>query len=301
MEYLQIICVFLISWLIIKFLTIIFKTFIRKPLNLLERYGSNSWVLVTGATEGIGREFCEQFAKKGFNIILVSRNAEKLQNIQAEIIQKYPSIQATHIPFDFSKQTKPEDYEEAFGGISKQYDISVLINNVGFAVGAPFRYISSQQVSEMININCMSQTLLTSIFLNGLLSREKRSAVIDVSSISSLMPLPKLSVYAATKVFNNYMTRTLAEELKDENIDFLSLKPAFVESNMSKKKADGYYVITPQQCVTGALRDLGYEIETFGYWTHKLQGFMFGLIYLLIKYGFFFRNGSAKSKRNKKE
>jgi len=296
MEYLHIIIVTLIFWIIYKILSIIYKTFIRKPFNLLERYGSDSWVLVTGATDGIGKEFCEQFAKLGFNIILVSRNEEKLQITKNEIIQKYPNVKAIHIQFDFSKQTHTEDFDKTFRGLSDQYDISVLINNVGFAVGLPFKYIETKQISEMVNINCMSQPLLTSIFIKGLISRKNRSAVIDLSSISSLMPIPKLSVYAATKVFNNYVTRALAEELKGENIDFLSVKPAFVASNMSQKKADGYYVITPEQCVTGVLRDLGHETETFGHWTHKLQGFFFRMMYVFIKSGLF--NWDRKSQRN---
>ena len=169
MEYLQITFVLVITWIIYKILSIFFKTFIRKPFNLLERYGSGSWVLVTGATDGIGREFCEQFAKLGFNIILVSRNEEKLQNTQNEILQKYPNIKAIHIQFDFSKQTQPEDFEKVFGGISELYDISVLINNVGFAVGLPFKNINTKQISEMVNINCLAQPLLTSMFLKGLI------------------------------------------------------------------------------------------------------------------------------------
>ncbi len=158
-----------------------------------------------------------------------------------------------------------------------------------------------EQSHDMININCMSQTLLTKLFLEKLLSRakNKRSAIIDVSSISSFMPIQRLSVYAATKVYNSFVTLVLAQELKGENIDFLCLKPAYVESLMSKKKADGYYVITSHQCVRGALKDLGYENETFGHWTHKIRGSFFSLFYWFMRISSHFNSGKNNTSKKK--
>ena len=96
--------VFLIS-IIIKSLYVYYRKFLRKPYNLLERYGKDSYVLVTGATDGIGKEFCNQFAKLGFNLILISRNLNKLNQVSSEFKSKYPNLKTEIIEFDFNKKT----------------------------------------------------------------------------------------------------------------------------------------------------------------------------------------------------
>ena len=63
-----------------------------KPLNLTERYGEGSWVLITGASDGIGAEFCRQLAGKGFNLVLVSRTLEKLQAVEKEVKEACPGV-----------------------------------------------------------------------------------------------------------------------------------------------------------------------------------------------------------------
>jgi 17beta-estradiol 17-dehydrogenase / very-long-chain 3-oxoacyl-CoA reductase len=80
MSFVELLVKFVIIYFAFKFAYFFYKNFIRQRLALSRRYGKNSWVLVTGATEGIGKGFCEEFAKEGFNIILVSRNIEKLKN-----------------------------------------------------------------------------------------------------------------------------------------------------------------------------------------------------------------------------
>ena len=95
----------LLLYLIVKISFVIYRKFIRKPYDLLKRYGEKSYVIVTGATDGIGKEFCNQFAKLGFNLILVSRNIGKLIKVCTEFKEKY-SIDAKYIQFDFTKKKR---------------------------------------------------------------------------------------------------------------------------------------------------------------------------------------------------
>jgi 17beta-estradiol 17-dehydrogenase / very-long-chain 3-oxoacyl-CoA reductase len=92
------------------FLNLAYETFFIKELPLLNRYGKGSWVIITGATDGIGWSFAQQFAARGFNIILVSRSLAKLQERQKELKLKQ---EATNKDFkvsiyeaDFSKFDK---------------------------------------------------------------------------------------------------------------------------------------------------------------------------------------------------
>lgn len=265
---------FVFLFITLKFFYFVYKNFLRKPYNLLERYGNDSWALITGATDGIGKAFCQELAKRGINVILVSRSLDKLKRVENEIKTEYPNIKTECIAFDFEKRITTEDYIETFSPVKHQYDISILINNVGLAFNRYFLDTDIHDNHKMININCVSQLLLTQIFLEKFVKRNERSAVLNVSSISALTPFPKFAVYSATKIFSYYLTQAISEELKNEKIDFMSLKPGYVSTNMSQKWADGLYVISANQCAVGALNNLGYEHETYGHWSHKIQGYV---------------------------
>lgn len=112
------------------FLLFVYRYFLRRKLDLLSRYGKGSYALVTGGTDGIGQEFCRQLAGLGFNLVIVSRNIDKLQNTRNRILRESQSVDIVLVQADFSYS-----YEKQFFClIEKQiakYDISILINNVG--------------------------------------------------------------------------------------------------------------------------------------------------------------------------
>jgi len=87
-------------------------------------------VLVTGATDGIGKVYATEFAKMGFNIYLVSRSEQKLQQVQKELQTLCPQIQIKFIAKDFTKAYQLSFYDEFY---KIEEDVSVLVNNVGIA------------------------------------------------------------------------------------------------------------------------------------------------------------------------
>jgi 17beta-estradiol 17-dehydrogenase / very-long-chain 3-oxoacyl-CoA reductase len=101
--------------------------------------------------------------------------------------------------------------------------------------------------------------------------REKRSAVINLSSYATLIPMPYNSMYCATKTYNDIFSKCLSNEYSDTNVEFLSAKPLYVESPLSKMKADGIWVINARECASGIIRHLGYTRYTIGSWKHQLQ------------------------------
>jgi short-subunit dehydrogenase len=101
-----------------------------------------------------------------------------------------------------------------------------------------------------------------------MLKRPTRSAIINVSSIAGTIPFPGNTTYAATKVFIDYFSRALAFEVRAK-VDVLSLRPAFVATNMTKMKAKGF-CITPLECVNASFRDLGHTYATFGAVKHDI-------------------------------
>ena len=125
---------YLILKYFLQFIYFIYKNFLRKRKDLSKLYGVKSWVLVTGASDGIGKGFCEEFAKMDFSIILVARNKEKLDLVATELLKKYPSISTKTICFDFATQTSVNDYLDTFSEIVNKYNVSILVNNVGIAI-----------------------------------------------------------------------------------------------------------------------------------------------------------------------
>ncbi len=107
-----------------------FRHFVRPRKNLLQRYGPGTWVAVTGATDGIGKEFCIKFARIGFNIVLISRDSKKLAAVAEEIKKENASIEVKTVTADFGNWNQDGFFEAILEQI-KELDISVLINNVG--------------------------------------------------------------------------------------------------------------------------------------------------------------------------
>lgn len=109
-----------------------------------------------------------------------------------------------------------------------------------------------------------------------MLKRERRSAIINVSSFAAEQPSPYVSNYSATKSFVDSFSRALSLEYSD-HIDVLSFRPMLVESNMSKQQAS-LTVATRNQAAKSAIRSLGLDYETNGYWMHRLTSYIVGCL-----------------------
>ena len=256
----------------------VYKVFLRKRLNLKVRYGKDTWALITGAADGIGKGFAEALAREGFNIILVSRTLEKLQKVESEIKLINKEIKTHIIVYDFAKKKSLEEYKKDFKEVFNKFEISILVNNVGVGTSTFFKNMDIEEIYDHVSVNTIPQTLLTKFFLNRVLNYERKTAIINLSSASANFPMKALSVYTSTKVFNDFLSRSLYEDFKG-NIDILSLKPYFVESNLTKMKSnkDGFFIISSEECAEGTLNQLGYEKEAYGHWKHELYGAMIGL------------------------
>jgi len=287
LEYWKLLIFIYLLFLVVRF---IYRNFIRKRQNLKSRYGEDSWALVTGATDGIGKALCEELAKEGFNIILVSRNIQKLKRVSGDLLKINPNIKTNEIEYDFNMKNGLKDYLTTFANLQDTYDISLLINNVGLDHHNTFDRVKIDNIHSMLSLNVLPQTMLTKIFLNKMNSRNKRSSVISLSSFAGDFPFPMKSLYSATKVFSHFLTISLYEEMKStDRIDWLSAKPLEVETVMSTTKADGFSVITAAQCASSILDDLGYVNETYGHWAHKIQANFLKFVPKFILYEVFRR------------
>lgn len=246
----------------------------RRPVNV-SRMGE--WAIVTGATDGIGKGYAQQLAKRGMNIVLVSRTPYKLQNVAAEIETKH-KVKTKIVDIDF---TSDEDVFERIEKETSGLDIGVLVNNVGMSYEHPEYFLDiedgGKKCKSIIDCNIRSMIEMTRAILPGMVSRG-HGAVINLSSLSATAPCPLLAVYAASKAFVIQFTRDLEYEYRGKGIVIQCVAPGYVVSNMSKLRRATFWSPTADVFAKSALARLGVDTFTTGYWFHEIMMVATGLL-----------------------
>jgi 17beta-estradiol 17-dehydrogenase / very-long-chain 3-oxoacyl-CoA reductase len=170
----------------------------------LKKYGS--WAVVTGCTDGIGKAYAEHLAKRGLNVVLISRTLEKLQEQAKFLTDKY-KVETKVIAVDFTEQTSIyTTIRNELGDL----DIGVLVNNVGMSYKSPEFFDvygqSDKDLSNLINCNITSLTKMTAIVLPNMVKKRK-GIIINNASGSGRIPTPLLTVYSATKAYVDFFSR----------------------------------------------------------------------------------------------
>lgn len=158
----------------------------RTTEHLTERYGKGTWAVVTGGSDGIGLAMCKELARREFNIVIVSRNMEKMRLAEAEIRKVKPQCLVQLVEFDFTKTKENHSVEEYQKGIVDKVadlDVSILINNAGFMVPGDFERVSIEDHKSMIDVGIMPATLITKLLGDKMLARKGRSAIMFVTSV----------------------------------------------------------------------------------------------------------------------
>lgn len=193
------------------------------------------WVLITGASKGIGYELARQFANAGFNLLLVSRSYEKLREI-ASVLENDFQVQTYCIAKDLSNE---QASVELFNSIQDLHlNIQVLVNNAGFGSYGNFEDIDVQNHLRMINLNISSLSVLSQLFSKKFLSNREgnsRFGILNVASIAAFTPGPFMAIYYATKAYVLSLSFALAEEFKDRGIQVSCLCPGPTNSEFANR------------------------------------------------------------------
>ena len=160
--------------------------------------------LVTGASSGIGYEISNYLAKRGYDIIVVARNRQALENLKKEI-----KTNVQIVCMDLSVVDNCVKLYENF----KDENIDVLINNAGFGMYGNFDILDMNKEIEMINVNILACDILTKLFLKDMKKRDS-GYILNVGSIAGFMPGPLMSSYYASKSYVVKLTQAIRKELK---------------------------------------------------------------------------------------
>lgn len=245
------------------------RTFLPFSHNLAKRYGPGSWALITGGAQGIGAAYAIELASRGFNLVLIDFNEQKLTETVTHIKAEYPQVQVKAIICDFSKSLQEGFFDSIMEKISG-LDISVLVNNVGTNVmPCPVYKLPEEDVLKIITINIIPLTILTRRLIPQMLKRPERSAIINMSSIAGTFPLPWSETYSATKAYIDFFTRSIERDV-NHKIDMLSVRPCAVSTPLTGNPKVGGFVISTRNITQSALSKLGTVPYTFAHWRHEI-------------------------------
>ncbi|XP_075423350.1 very-long-chain 3-oxoacyl-CoA reductase isoform X1 [Ascaphus truei] len=229
--------------------------------------------VVTGATDGIGKAYAEELARRGMGIVLISRSPEKLDVVAREIREKF-KVETKTIEADFGK---PEEIYKRIQAGLEGLEIGVLVNNVGMSYNYPEYFLDiadlETTLDKLININITSVCKMTRLILPGMLERSK-GVILNISSASGMYPVPLLTVYSATKAFVDFFSRGLHAEYKSKGITMQSVLPFFVATKMSKIRKPTWDTPSPEAYVRSALNTVGLQSQTNGYLPHAIMGWV---------------------------
>jgi short-subunit dehydrogenase len=189
------------------------------------------YALITGATQGIGYELAKLFAGDGYNLIIVARTENDLQQRASEFSSEY-GVQVVPIAKDlFQANAAFELYDE----VKRQgLLVDVLVNDAGQGQYGLFVEADIHRLLDIIQLNVSSITVLTHLFLKDMVARNE-GKILQLASIASQLPGPWQAVYHATKAYVLSFTEALISELKDSAVTITALQPGATATDFFNK------------------------------------------------------------------
>jgi uncharacterized protein len=213
--------------------------------------------LITGASAGIGREFSEQLAQRGYDLILVSRDANRLQELAASLHARY-QVQAEVLAADL---TVDDEADRVVQRVAGEPRLALLVNNAGFGAVGRLAEVDPIRQEAMVRLHVLAPVRLALAALPVLL-RNRRGAVVNVSSIASFIYSAGNANYSATKAYLTTLTEGMAAELAGSGVQAQALCPGFTRSEFHRRmqappgEVPGFMWMSAASVVRASLRSL---------------------------------------------
>ncbi len=177
--------------------------------------------LITGASSGIGYELSKLFAQDSYDLVLIARSENKLQDLAAKLQNEFGSqvkVIVQDLGINFAPKTIFSQLQE------ENITIDVLVNNAGFATYGLFTETDLQAELEMMQVNMVALTHLTKLFLPGMVQR-RQGKILNIASTAAFQPGPLMAVYYATKAYVLSFSEAIANELIGTGVTVTVLCP----------------------------------------------------------------------------
>ena len=183
--------------------------------------------LITGASSGIGRDMARILAKKNYDLVLVARDKQKLEELEKELNEN-KNIKIEIISMDLSKEENCIDLHKSVK------DVDILINNAGFGDCGNFTHTDLNKELAMIKTNIIAYHILTKLYLVDMKAKDE-GKILNVASIAGFMPGPLMTTYYSTKSYVVRFSESIREELRREKskVQISILCPGPVRTNFN--------------------------------------------------------------------
>ena len=242
------------------------QTATREQLRLRERYGP--WAVITGASDGIGREVALRLAEAGVHLVLAARRRAQLESL-AEQLSRGHGVQTRIAAVDLAT---PEGVE-ALNEQTRALDVGLLVASAGFGTAGPFVEGALRDELAMIDVNCRAVAALSHAFGQRFVAR-KRGGIVLMSSLVAFQGVPRTANYAATKAYVQSFAEALRLELKPFGVDVVASAPGPIRSGFAARASMTMGLAqTPREVAGATLAALGRTGTVRPGWLSKLLEF----------------------------
>ena len=188
---------------------------------------SEKWALVTGASSGIGKDFCLELAERGWNVFLVARREDRLKELKVEIEKRF-GVKADYLKADLSIWNDRESVIATF----EKYPIRFFVNNAGSLSRGKFDERGLQESMSVIELNVTALVHLAREAVIRFKKSDSKCYLLNVGSLNSYISTGDSAIYSGTKAFVKSFSLALSEELKGTNVHCTCFCPGGTESEI---------------------------------------------------------------------
>jgi short-subunit dehydrogenase len=196
--------------------------------------------LVTGASAGIGRSFAEHLARRGSDLVLVARDAGRLEELAARLRADHGRAVEV-LPADLTDPEQRALVERRLAEPGDAAPVDLLVNNAGFGTNGWFHELPIDREEQEIDLNVVALVRLSHAAVGGMRAR-RRGAIVNLSSLGAYSPVPRTTTYAATKSFTLSFSHGLRAESRGSGVEVMCVCPGWTHTEFQERSgytADG--------------------------------------------------------------
>lgn len=189
---------------------------------------TRKYALVTGASSGIGWHISEELARRGYSIVAVSNQPEQLRKLK-ETLEKAYAVIVVPVDRDLAQEDSAMQLFRFCG--DNELAIEVLVNDAGMFFFSEVTRTDPDKIRSILALHILTPTLLCRLF-GEQMAKKRCGYILNLSSITAMMPYPGISMYASTKSFIRHFTRAFRSEMKLDNVSVTCLMPGATDTSL---------------------------------------------------------------------
>jgi len=236
--------------------------------NFLRKYGT--WAIVTGATDGLGKQFATQLAEMGFNLVVVARRKNLLDDLSKKLNASY-KVDCISMDLDLSANDAVATLYEK----TSHLDIGLIVASAGFGTSTNLTDADIKVEKQLIDLNCRCLMEMSHLY-GKKFSAQKKGGIILISSLLGFHGAFGTANYAASKAYVQALGEGLYFELRKHNVDVLTVAPAPINTGFAEAAGMNFMLaLKPEDVAQQSLASLGRKITL-------LPGFLTKFLYLSL-------------------